>query len=79
MSESGMAAPQVSKHVRALIIWIAVYPTITVLMLALRPWVSDLPLPLATLVLTGVVVPVAAYGIIPVLLRVAASILGRSQ
>ncbi|MFJ7203970.1 hypothetical protein ACIQWR_10615 [Streptomyces sp. NPDC098789] len=58
-----------SVHRRALITWLAVYPTITLALGLLGPATSDLPLPLRTLILTAVVVPVAAYALIPLLMR----------
>ncbi len=63
-----------SVHVRALLTWLAVYPTITLVMVALRPLVSPLPLAVQTLVLTAIVVPVAAYGLLPLLTRIAAAL-----
>ncbi|WP_093801086.1 hypothetical protein [Streptomyces sp. Wb2n-11] len=68
-----------SVHVRALLTWLAVYPTITLVMVALRPWVSPLPLAVQTLVLTAIVVPVAAYGLLPPLMRMAAALSRRDR
>ncbi|WP_330334123.1 hypothetical protein OHS33_33220 [Streptomyces sp. NBC_00536] len=71
------ASPAVpSIHRRALITWLAVYPTITLALGLLGPVTAGLPLPLRTLILTGVVVPVAAYGLIPLLMKANAA-LGR--
>ncbi|MFI5979846.1 hypothetical protein ACIBEA_03100 [Streptomyces sp. NPDC051555] len=58
-----------SAHRRALITWLAVYPTITLTLGLLGPAMTDLPLPLRTLILTAVVVPVAAYALIPLLMK----------
>ncbi|MGI5349532.1 hypothetical protein ACQEU8_15220 [Streptomyces sp. CA-250714] len=61
------AAPSV--HRRALITWLAVYPTITVALGLLGPATATMPLPLRTLILTAVVVPVSAYVLIPALFK----------
>jgi antibiotic biosynthesis monooxygenase (ABM) superfamily enzyme len=61
------AAPSV--HRRALITWLAVYPTITLVLGLLGPATAHLPLPLRTLILTAFVVPTAAYGLVPLLTR----------
>ncbi|MFD7026949.1 hypothetical protein ACFWAR_02800 [Streptomyces sp. NPDC059917] len=67
---TGPAAPAgPSAHRRALITWLAVYPTITLALGLLGPVMTDLPLPLRTLILTAVVVPVAAYALIPLLMK----------
>ncbi|MER5732038.1 hypothetical protein ABT084_27540 [Streptomyces sp. NPDC002138] len=65
-----------SVHRRALITWLAVYPTITITLGLLGPVTAGLPLPLRTLILTAVVIPVAAYGLIPALMKANAA-LGR--
>lgn len=70
MSADHAAAPHVpSVHRRALITWLAVYPTITLALGLLGPAIGRLPLLLRTLILTAVVVPVVAYALIPLLLR----------
>lgn len=71
MTEQVSSPPVVSSHVRAFITWVAVYPTITIALMALQPWIGGLAVPLQTLVLTVLVVPLAAYGLIPPLMRVA--------
>ncbi|WP_406311692.1 hypothetical protein OHA77_23635 [Streptosporangium sp. NBC_01639] len=62
------AAPSV--HHRALLTWLAVYSMITVTQLLLGGLIAALPLPVRTLILTGVVVPVVVYVLVPALLRV---------
>jgi antibiotic biosynthesis monooxygenase (ABM) superfamily enzyme len=56
-------------HRRALITWLAIYPTITLVLGMLGPVTADLPLPLRTLILTVIVVPVGAYVLIPALMK----------
>lgn len=67
------AAPVVvrtpSAHRRALIVWVAVYPTITLVLAVLGPLVGDLPLPVQTLAVTAVAVPPVTYVLIPALTR----------
>ncbi|NLE80393.1 MAG: hypothetical protein GX610_12560 [Rhodococcus sp.] len=71
MTEQVSSPPAVSTHVRAFITWVAVYPTITIALMALQPWIGGLAVPVQTLVLTVLVVPLAAYGIVPPLIRIA--------
>ncbi|MBD0691692.1 hypothetical protein [Streptomyces sp. CBMA123] len=61
------AAPSV--HRRALLTWLAVYPTITTAFLLLGPYLGNLPLALRTLVMTALVVPVVVYALMPLLLK----------
>ncbi|MEK2472251.1 hypothetical protein [Streptomyces noursei] len=61
------AAPSI--HRRALITWLAVYPTITLVLGLLGPITAHLPLLLRTLILTAIVVPIAAYALIPALMK----------
>ncbi|MFI7244731.1 hypothetical protein [Streptomyces qinglanensis] len=69
MSTTPPPASAPSAHRRALITWLAVYPTITVALGVLGPPTANLPLPVRTLILTLIVVPVSAYALIPALLR----------
>jgi antibiotic biosynthesis monooxygenase (ABM) superfamily enzyme len=72
----GAPAPP-SKHQLALMIWIAVFPTLTVLNLALGPWLSDLGSVLRTFVLATLAVPVVIYGLMPWLQRIRTRMLTR--
>ena len=58
-----------SKHQLALMIWLAVFPTLTVLNLALGDWLKTLPPLLRTFVLATVAVPIVIYGLMPQLHR----------
>lgn len=71
MSEKVSNPPVVSTHTRAFITWLAVYPTITVALMVLKPWIGGLAVPLQTFVLTVLIVPLAAYWLVPVLTRTA--------
>ena len=58
-----------SKHQLALMIWLSVFPTLTVLNLALGDWLTTLPPLLRTFVLATVAVPIVIYGLMPQLHR----------
>ena len=58
-------------------IWVAVFPTLTVLNLLFGDTLADLPSVLRTFVLATVAVPIVIYGLMPRLHRVRARILLR--
>ncbi|MFE5289683.1 hypothetical protein ACFRAQ_32350 [Nocardia sp. NPDC056611] len=58
-----------SVHRRALITWLAVYPTITLALALLGPEMGGLPVFVKTLILTVIVVPVSAYLLVPLLMK----------
>lgn len=66
-----------SKHQLALMIWIAVFPTLTVLNLTLGPWLSNSGPVLRTFVLATIAVPIVIYGLMPRLHGVRARLLAR--
>jgi antibiotic biosynthesis monooxygenase (ABM) superfamily enzyme len=66
-----------SKHQLAVMIWLAVFPTLTVLNLAFGVWLRTLPPVPRTLVLTTVSVPIVIYGLMPQLQRVRARLVAR--
>ena len=70
-----IAAPP--RYRQALLVWIAIYPTITLLLELGGPLINDWPLPLRTLALTGVAVPTMVYVLLPALQRVFAGWLRR--
>lgn len=76
-SPSPAPLPPPSKHQLAVMIWIAVFPTLTVLNLALGDRLAGMPGVLRTLVLATVAVPIVIYGIMPRLHRLRAQLLGR--
>ena len=61
----------------AVVIWLAIYPTITVLLALIGPHTADWPLPLRTLVLTAIAVPLMVFVLLPRLQRVLAPWLAR--
>ncbi|MGA9346094.1 MAG: hypothetical protein WBV37_13405 [Nocardioidaceae bacterium] len=66
-----------TKHQLALMIWIAVFPTLTVLNLALGDWLGTMSALLRTFVLATIAVPVVIYGLMPQLHRLRGRLLAR--
>ena len=58
-----------SKHQLALMIWLAVFPTLVVLNLALSRPLDGLPVVVRTFVLVTIAVPIVIYGLMPQLHR----------
>ncbi|XVU21502.1 hypothetical protein ACQPZJ_30040 [Actinoplanes sp. CA-054009] len=75
MSEHPSTPP--SRHQMALMIWLAVFPTLTGLQLLLGPVLRDAPMVLRTLVLASIAVPIVIYGLMPPLQRLRARALSR--
>ncbi len=71
------ALPPPTKHQLALMIWVAVFPTLTVLNLVLSGVLAGASSVLRTFVLATVAVPIVIYGLMPVLHRFRAAILRR--
>jgi antibiotic biosynthesis monooxygenase (ABM) superfamily enzyme len=74
MSEDSMTRPAARvgpppKHHLALMIWLAVFPTLTVLQLLLGGLLAGAPMVLRTLVLATIAVPIITYGLMPALHR----------
>ena len=67
-----------NKHQLALMIWLAVFPTLTVLNLALGSWLRTLGTLPRTFVLASIAVPIVIYGVMPHLHRARMRILTRS-
>lgn len=61
--------PMPNAHVRAALTWIAIFPLVTIGMLALSPFTESWHPVLRSLVLTLIVVPLASYLVMPLLLR----------
>ncbi len=59
-----------TKHQLALMIWLSVFLTPTVLNLALGNWLITLPPVLRTFVLATVAVPIVIYGLMPLLHKI---------
>ena len=52
-----------------LLTWLAIYPLITIILHFFGRYLSLLPLPLRTLILTGVLVYLMTYWVMPMLMR----------
>jgi len=59
-----------TKHQLALMIWVCVFPTLTVINLILGDWLEPLSPVLRTFVLATVAVPIVIYGLMPQLHKV---------
>jgi antibiotic biosynthesis monooxygenase (ABM) superfamily enzyme len=71
------SVPPPSKHQLALMIWLAVLPTLTVLNLALGSLLADTPVVLRTVIVATIAVPIVMYGLMPRLHRARARLLAR--
>ncbi len=69
--------PPPTRHQLALMIWLAVLPTLTVLNLALSNLLAGAPVVLRTAVLATIAVPIVMYGLMPRLHRARARLLAR--
>ena len=66
-----------TRHQLALMIWLAVFPTLTVLNLALGDWLGTLTPVVRTFVLATIAVPIVIYGLMPQLHRLRRCLLSR--
>jgi antibiotic biosynthesis monooxygenase (ABM) superfamily enzyme len=66
-----------TKHQLALMIWLAVFPTLTVVNLALGDWLGTLTPVVRTFVLATIAVPIVIYGLMPQLHRLRRRLLSR--
>ncbi len=67
--------PAPSKHQLAFMIWLCVFPTLTVINLAFGDWLRTMSPVLRTFVLATIAVPVVIYGLMPYLHRLRARLL----
>jgi antibiotic biosynthesis monooxygenase (ABM) superfamily enzyme len=67
-----------TKHQLALMIWLAVFPTLTALNLALGDWLGTLSPVVRTFVLATIAVPIVIYGLMPQLHRLRGRLLTRT-
>ena len=68
-----------STHLLALMIWLCVFPTLTLLNLGLGDWLRPLNPVLRTFVLATIAVPIVIYGLMPQLHKVRARVAARSS
>jgi antibiotic biosynthesis monooxygenase (ABM) superfamily enzyme len=69
--------PPPTKHQLALMIWLAVFPTLTVINLVFGDWLVTLHPVLRTFILATVAVPIVIYGLMPQLHRLRIILLTR--
>jgi antibiotic biosynthesis monooxygenase (ABM) superfamily enzyme len=75
-SRPGVPGPP-TKHQLALMIWLAVFPTLTILNLVLGDWLHTLTPVVRTFVLATIAVPIVIYGLMPYLHRLRGRLLTR--
>ena len=75
---SGPRVSPPSKHQLALMIWLAVLPTLTILNVLLEDVLQELATVPRTFVLATVAVPIVIYGVMPHLHRARSRILSRT-
>jgi antibiotic biosynthesis monooxygenase (ABM) superfamily enzyme len=67
-----------TKHQLAVMIWVAVFPTLTVLNLTLGDWLGTLTPVVRTFVLATIAVPIVIYGLMPQLHKLRVRLLSRA-
>jgi antibiotic biosynthesis monooxygenase (ABM) superfamily enzyme len=70
-----VSVPPPTQHQLALLIWVAVFPTLTVINLALGDWLHTMSAVTRTFVLATIAVPIVIYGVMPRLHRLRARLL----
>ena len=68
-----------TKHQLALMIWLCVFPTLTVINLALGGWLRPMNPVLRTFVLATIAVPIVIYGLMPQLHKARARLVLRGD
>ena len=68
-----------TKHQLALMIWLCVFPTLTVLNVVLSDWLGSMSTVARTFVLATIAVPIVIYGLMPHLHRARGRLLAREQ
>jgi antibiotic biosynthesis monooxygenase (ABM) superfamily enzyme len=71
--------PPPTTHQLALMIWVAVFPTLTVLNLLLGGLLDGLPTVLRTFILATIAVPIVIYGLMPQLHRIRRALIARRR
>lgn len=70
MTNSPPPPPRPNRHKMVLLTWLGIWPTITLTLWVLLPLLLPrFPLPLVTLMITALVVPLMGYVVMPTLLR----------
>lgn len=61
--------PRPNIHVSALIVWLTIFPLVAIVGMVSEPWVAGWHPVLRALVLTLIVVPIAAYWVMPLMFK----------
>jgi antibiotic biosynthesis monooxygenase (ABM) superfamily enzyme len=69
MSNNENPTPPPSRHQLALMIWLCVFPTLTVINVTLAGWLAPMPPVPRTFLLATIAVPIVNYGLMPHLQR----------
>jgi len=72
-------APPPSKHQLTLMIWLAVFPTLTVLNLGLSSLLTNVPIVRRTFILATIAVPIVTYTLMPRLHQLRARLVERQS
>jgi antibiotic biosynthesis monooxygenase (ABM) superfamily enzyme len=67
-----------TKHQLAVMIWLAVFPTLTIINLALGDWLRTLSPVVRTFILATIAVPIVIYGVMPQLHRLRVRLITRA-
>lgn len=78
IDEHALPVSPPNKHQLAVMIWMAVFPTLTFINLAFDGWLGNLNPVLRTFVTVSVAVPIVIYGILPYLQRLRSSLIARA-
>jgi antibiotic biosynthesis monooxygenase (ABM) superfamily enzyme len=70
--------PPPNRHQLAMMIWLAVFPTLTIINLVLGDWLRPMSPVLRTFVLATIAVPIVIYGLMPQLHRLRTGLLIRT-
>jgi antibiotic biosynthesis monooxygenase (ABM) superfamily enzyme len=70
--------PPPNRHQLAMMIWLAVFPTLTIINLVLGDWLRPMSPVLRTFVLATIAVPIVIYGLMPHLHRLRGILLTRA-
>ena len=54
----------------AVIVWLAIYPTITLVTFIIGDFIQKFPLPIKTLIMTGILVPLMIFVLLPLLRKI---------
>lgn len=68
---------KINKHKQAFVIWLAIYPLITILYTILGPYLAEISTAIKTLILTLIAVPIMFYALVPLLNKVLCKWLNR--